>query len=411
MDDFNDRLIYLYDAFIANTASPEETEEFFRMINETKGEHPLKKRIFEEFGKDNTGLQTNAKDWQRSLDRILQADAGPRTLPMLHTSGRKGWMYAAAVIVVLLTAGTGYYFFSIPDTKVQEISQKTPPAKQQDLAPGRNGAMLILDDGTTISLDSADNGVLALQGNTRVMNKDGYVSYEKTGASKNEVLYNTISTPRGRQFSLILSDGSKVWLNAASSIRYPANFDGDERKVVISGEVYMEIAVGFRKNQLGEKEKIPFIVQFNAASGNKGEIQVLGTHFNVNTYGDDRDVKTTLLEGSIRMSLNNQEVMINPGQQASVDKKGRLKLYNDIDMDAVMAWKNGYFSFNNTDMYALMNEIGRWYDVDVEYAGAVPERKFGGEIARNSNASQVLKIMEESNVRFRIEEKKIIVLP
>ncbi len=150
--------------------------------------------------------------------------------------------------------------------------------------------MLILDDGTTVSLDSADNGVLALQGNTRVMNKDGYVSYEKTGASKNVALYNTISTPRGRQFSLILSDGSKVWLNAASSIRYPANFDGGERKVVISGEVYMEIAAGFRKNQLGEKEKILYLsFSLMLPRVTKEKIQVLGTHFNVNTYGYDRD--------------------------------------------------------------------------------------------------------------------------
>ena len=173
----------------------------------------------------------------------------------------------------------------------------------------------------------------------------------------------------------------------------------------------MEIAPRYRKDRSGSMEKIPFIVQFNTVEGNKGEIQVLGTHFNINTYGDDRDVKATLLEGSIQLVLNDRHMVIKPGEQVTTDKDGRMQLDSNVDMDAVMAWKNGFFSFNNTDMYTLMNEIGRWYDVDVEYAGAVPDRKFGGEIARSSNASQVLKIMEESNVRFRIEEKKIIVLP
>lgn len=411
MTDYSARLIQLYDAFIDNRSSPEETEEFFRLINEMEEGHPLKERIFKEYEKANFLLPEGKRDWQQSLDRILQKDAQEPAYAISPVRRVKRWMYAAAAILLLLTAGTVYYFFSGTGVEVRSLSQQDQPEKKQDLKPGKTGAVLLLADGTQISLDSVQNGVLASQGNSKIIGKNGRISYEKGATPGNEVLYNTISTPRGRQFSLVLSDGSKVWLNAASSIRYPADFSGNDRKVEITGEVYMEIASHYRKDQSGSMEKIPFVVQFNTVEGNRGEIQVLGTHFNINTYGDDRDVKATLLEGSIQLVLNDRHMMIKPGEQVTADKNGRMQLDSNADMDAVMAWKNGFFSFNNTDMRTLMNEIGRWYDVDVEYAGTVPDRKFGGEIARSSNASQVLKIMEESNVRFRIEEKKIIVLP
>ena len=373
--------------------------------------HPLKERIFKEYERDNFLIPEDKRNWQQSLDRILSKDAPEPEHAIPPVIRIKRWMYAAAAILLLLTAGTAYYFLSGTGVEVRNISQQDPPEKKHDLKPGKTGAVLVLADGSQISLDSVQNGVLASQGNSKIIGRNGRISYERGATSGNEPLYNTISTPRGRQFSLVLSDGSKVWLNAASSIRYPADFNSNDRKVEITGEAYMEIAPRYRKDRSGSMEKIPFIVQFNTVEGNKGEIQVLGTHFNINTYGDDRDVKATLLEGSIQLVLNDRHMVIKPGEQVTTDKDGRMQLDSNVDMDAVMAWKNGFFSFNNTDMYTLMNEIGRWYDVDVEYAGAVPDRKFGGEIARSSNASQVLKIMEESNVRFRIEEKKIIVLP
>ena len=411
MTDRTARLIQLYEAFIDNRSSPEETEEFFRLINEMEEGHPLKERIFKEYERDNFLIPEDKRNWQQSLDRILSKDAPEPEHAIPPVIRIKRWMYAAAAILLLLTAGTAYYFLSGTGVEVRNISQQDPPEKTHDLKPGKTGAVLVLADGSQISLDSVQNGVLASQGNSKIIGRNGRISYERGATSGNEPLYNTISTPRGRQFSLVLSDGSKVWLNAASSIRYPADFNSNDRKVEITGEAYMEIAPRYRKDRSGSMEKIPFIVQFNTVEGNKGEIQVLGTHFNINTYGDDRDVKATLLEGSIQLVLNDRHMVIKPGEQVTTDKDGRMQLDSNVDMDAVMAWKNGFFSFNNTDMYTLMNEIGRWYDVDVEYAGAVPDRKFGGEIARSSNASQVLKIMEESNVRFRIEEKKIIVLP
>lgn len=408
MEELNNRLISLYHAFVSNTATADETAEFFELLKHMDIEDALKAEIYDSFDQENAGIKTGKVNWQASLDRILHTDEIRVSQPVI----RSGWRrYAVAAAIVSVLSLLGYYWSDTNDSPATQLVQKNKAEPKTDLKPGRNGAFLVLGDGTIINLDSAGNGVLAFQGKTKVLNQNGSVSYEKTGLSQKEPLYNTIQTPRGRQYSLILSDGSKVWLNAASSIRYPTFFTAEERRVEITGEVYFEIAAGFRKSKTGLQEKIPFVVKFNTVSGKPGAIQVMGTHFNVNTYGDDKEIKATLLEGSIRMDVDHQQVLLAPGQQLTMDKKGQLNLLEDVNVDAEMAWKDGYFSFKGTGMYTLMNEIGRWYDVDVEYAGRIPDRKFGGEISRSSNASQVLKIMEESDVRFKIEEKKIIVLP
>jgi len=272
--------------------------------------------------------------------------------------------------------------------------------KQNDFLPGKNTAILTLADGSTIVLDSAKNGALTSQGNTKVIKlNNGQLAYSSSGAT-NEVLYNTMSTPRGGQYKLVLSDGSKVWLNAASSIHYPTSFPGNERKVEITGEAYFEVAHDAKK---------PFKV-----SVNNMEVQVLGTHFNVNAYRDERTINTTLLEGSVKVTKGSSMSILKPGQQAIIQQAGddkKITVENNIDVEAVIAWKNGYFSFTNADMTAVMRQISRWYDVDIVYEGKIPDRKFGGEISRNLNASQALKILQASKVHFRIEGKKIIVLP
>lgn len=276
------------------------------------------------------------------------------------------------------------------------------------MAPGTEGAILTLADGKQIILDSAANGSLAVEGRTKVINKDGQLVYEIEGRVPDALLYNTMTTPKGKQYQLVLADGSKVWLNAASSIRYPTAFAGTERRVEITGEAYFEIAHHADK---------PFKVSVNGM-----EVQVVGTHFNINAYEDEAAMQTTLLQGSVKITTNNHTRILSPGQQAQISttlshpvqqKPGdeNIKVVKDADLDAVMAWKNGYFSFSQTDLQTVMRQIARWYDVEIVYAGTIPDRRFGGEIARNTNASQVLKILEESKVYFRIEGKKIIVLP
>jgi transmembrane sensor len=322
-----------------------------------------------------------------------------------------------AASLILFISGTAAYF-AFRTTKHNIISKSSPRQLNNELTPGTNKAILTLSDGSNIILDDAKNGQVAQQGNTQVSKlANGQLVYNSLADKPTEVVFNTLTTPRGGQFKLTLPDGSQVWLNAASSIKYPTAFVGNERRVEISGEAYFEIAP-LALPTGGGQEKIPFIVKINTTSGNGGEVKVLGTHFNINAYNDEASVKTTLLEGSVKVMLPSSKggyEILKPGQQAQVNNSplgdGDVKVINNVDVDQVVAWKNGYFSFNRAGLQTVMRQIARWYDVEISYEGKIPEREFGGKIDRSSNASEVLKILEESKVHFRIEEKKIIVRP
>ncbi|MGN6435681.1 MAG: FecR family protein [Agriterribacter sp.] len=407
MTEHQDRLQWLYHRFIHNLATPQELAEFWKAMDELKDDDPVKEAIFLQYGeKVPPAMQQHLPDWNKAMKKIMNAPPSAPKAALL--SIKRKWYWAAAALVFMVSGTIAYRSFTNEKKSLPVANTKTNRYKN-DIAPGRNGAILTLSDGSTVNLDTAQNGLLAVQGKTKLTTANGSINYEKTKATGGEPIYNMINTPRGRQYKVVLCDGSQVWLNAASSIRYPAVFEGAQRKVQITGEAYFEIAAAYSKSG---KEKIPFIVQFTTPSGYSGEVNVLGTHFNLNAYAEETAVKTTLLEGSVKVSLdNNESALLQPGEQVGIGKNGKMKVSGDVDVDAVMAWKNGYFSFNKTDMATLMREISRWYDVEIEYAGAVPDRKFGGEISRSSNASDVLKIMEESKVYFKIEGKKIIVLP
>ena len=262
------------------------------------------------------------------------------------------------------------------------------------MAPGKEGAILTLGNGKTILLDAAGNGNIASQGAIAVVKKNDMVVYEGVDHGP-EIVYNTMSTPRRRQFSLVLSDGTKVWLNAASSITYPTAFTGKERKVSVSGEVYFEVA---------HRDDNPFIVE-------KGDVtvKVLGTHFNVNTYQDDHDIKITLLEGAVSVNNKTTSALIKPGQQARVADDHKIKVLKDINMEDVMAWKNGLFHFEGTRIESLMQQLARWYDIEVVYSKRTDEL-FYAEIPRNTNLSDVLKALElTGKVKFAIDGNKVIV--
>lgn len=319
--------------------------------------------------------------------------------------------YAAAVLGVVTMAAylwrTGTP--SIPDETAHITTTTAVP-----ILPGGDRAMLALSDGTVIVLDSAAQGLVAMQGDARILKSgDGEIHYSSAASVNGELLMNTMSTPRGGQYRLTLPDGSVVWLNAASSLRFPVSFSGKERRVWLTGEAYFEVnRVGrppYNKN--ADSNNIPFIIEINRPGIGATEIEVLGTHFNVNAYEDEAAIKTTLVEGKVRVSAGEAQLLLDPHEQAQVDISGNMTLDDKVDVEAATAWKNGYFSFNNTDVATLMRQICRWYDVEVEYPHGLPERKFGGEISRNSDLSQVLRIMEESELSFRVEGKKIIVLP
>ncbi|MGZ8556899.1 MAG: FecR family protein [Chitinophagaceae bacterium] len=302
----------------------------------------------------------------------------------------------AASLIIFMAGATIY--FSLRGSDQNALAVAPEKKAENDVLPGGNKAILTLSDGSAISLDDAENGQVAQQGNAQIANLgNGQVAYKVIEGKKSEVVFNTLTTNRGGQFRLILPDGSEVWLNSASSVKYPTAFIGMQRKVEISGEAYFQIAHNPVK---------PFIVSVNGMN-----VNVLGTHFNINAYDDEASVKTTLLEGSVSLKKADVVATLTPGQQAQLGNSGKIKVIDNVDIDQVVAWKNGYFSFNRADLQTVMRQIARWYDVDISYEGKIPERQFGGKIDRNSNASEVLKILRETKVHFRIEGKKIIVTP
>lgn len=305
------------------------------------------------------------------------------------------WMVAAAF---MLLAGIGSYFFF--KQKEKQASEEMARTQVEPIVPGGNKAVLTLADGSTVLLDDAGNGVLATQGNAIVKkNADGELAYDLNArpATSAATLFNTINTPRGGQYKLTLPDGTKVWLNAATVLRFPTTFTGNERKVELEGEAYFEVAAN---------KKMPFRVQSAAQT-----IEVLGTHFNINTYKEEHAVRTTLLEGSVKVSaaLASEQKILKPGQQ-SILLPGKTGItVAEANVEEVVAWKNGLFIFNKVDLETIMHQVARWYDVEVEYRGRVTDDVFVGKLNRSENVQQVLRILELNNVKCHIEGRKIIV--
>jgi ferric-dicitrate binding protein FerR (iron transport regulator) len=306
---------------------------------------------------------------------------------------------AAALVMAVLAA-----WWWTPRQAKQETVQQTAAPIDNDVQPGGQKAVLKLADGTEITLNNADKGTLAHQGEVKVIKQgDGSISYDPAQQATKEILYNTITTPRGGQYQLLLADGSKVWLNAASSLRYPVSFTGHQRKVELTGEGYFEIA---------HNTAMPFYVTVNGI-----EVQVLGTHFNINAYVDEPAIRTTLLQGSVKVvnrqssnAVQPQSVILTPGQQATVSTTASEALQIGVlaaNIEEVMAWKNGLFYFKSADLSTILRQAARWYDVDIENEEMIDQR-FSGQISRNVNASQLLQILElTGKVRFGITGRKI----
>jgi Fe2+-dicitrate sensor, membrane component len=319
------------------------------------------------------------------------------------------WVAAAAIAGLMLTAA-GYFFANKSTTSPTIITNTPVPLKKiEDVLPGGDRARLVLADGRVILLDSLDDGVIPNDAGLRIRKENGQLIYDASGIPPDHsILHNTIITPRGGQYQVVLPDGSKVWLNAASSLHFPTAFTGDRREVAITGEAYFEVA----------KDKVKkFVVDVDGRSS----IEVLGTHFNVMAYTDENDIRTTLLEGKVKIGAAkgndaaNKTIILQPGQQAVINQD--IQVHDKINTDAVMAWKNGYFYFSNTEIQTIMRHVARWYNVDIAYEGTIGPRYFTGEIPRNMNVSHVLKILETADVHFRLESGaqpgniKLVVLP
>lgn len=366
----------------------------------TEEEILLYNRWYNSFQKTDTEwnklVAGNKDEVKASLKEEIWNQAG-LSKPVVRMNWYK-WV-AAAIIIVML--GTTAYFTIYRQPGSNEIANEATPQERfkNDILPGGNKAVLTLADGSTIILDDAQNGALAQQGNTKVIKLGGKLSYDPANSGTNEVLYNTIATPRGGQYQIELPDGSQVWLNAASSLRFPTAFAGKERRVEISGEAYFEVA---------KNKAMPFVVGVNGA-----EVQVLGTHFNVMAYGEEKALKTTLLEGSVRFVSGSKKSMLKPGQQSQLNKEGQVKVLSSVDVEEVMAWKNGMFHFENADIEKVMRELSRWYDVEVVYQTENIKQLFVGQVSRHLKLSEVLTALEQltDDVKFKIEGKRIIVMP
>lgn len=306
-------------------------------------------------------------------------------------------MAAASLIVIL---GSGLYFYQHQKGTPRLTREEAAGISNHDVNPGGDKAVLTLADGSKILLDDTGNGLIATQSGIRVSKlSDGTITYEVAGVKggKDQLMtYNTIETPNGGKYHIILPDGSRVWLNAASYLRFPTAFTGSERNVELSGEAYFEVA---------KDKKQPFRV-------NTGDMNVLvtGTQFNIMAYKDEDYSSTTLVEGSVNVTNASQKMSLIPGEQA-INKPGIPLSKKEVEVSESIAWKNGLFHFSNSDIQSVMRQIGRWYDVSVEYKGKIPQNRFGGYISRDSKLSHVIKMLELSGVKFSIEDRKLIVLP
>jgi ferric-dicitrate binding protein FerR (iron transport regulator) len=311
------------------------------------------------------------------------------------------WPRAAFAASIVLLLGTGLFYFTKPKEQIIQVVEK-----QQEIAPGGNRGILTLSNGKQIVLsDISAKDTIAKDGSkeevTIKMSANGVITYvinPNADVPKNNAnAFNTLSTPTGGQYNIVLADGTKVFLNAVSSIKYPTQFNGNQRVVELEGEAYFEVAKNRNK---------PFIVK----SGNQA-IEVLGTHFNVHAYDNEAVVKTTLLEGRVEVTHKNQKAILKPGQQANVSDNFNKISVREVDTEAAIAWKNGRFKFDNADLETVMKQLERWYGIKVEYRGDVSDVRFNGGTFRNKNLSEVLKVLELSNIEFKVEGKTIIVYP
>lgn len=406
------RLIYLS---LANELSGEQLHELESWLSQS----PRHQAFYEELQHDewpaadlHPHRPTDELGLEQELFSIIRQQTGISPATKVRRISRWAWVAAS----VLLLAPVAVYLVVSYDRPATHAVQLA------DIEAGKSGAVLTLADGSQVSLDTFKNATVALQNGVTAKVVNGLLVYEGKG---DVVAYNTMSTPKGRQFHLMLPDGTLVWLNAASSIRYPTIFKGGDRRVEITGEAYFEVA---------RNPKIPFRLNVN----DRAAIEVLGTHFNVNAYENEEQIKTTLIEGSVKVAVAspdvpagsfNRPVILNAGQQAQVSSgkktqagqsglsaeantaNSRINVINNADIDKVMAWKNGIFNFKDNTLEEVMRQIERWYDIEVVYENGVPDVELAGEITKDVSLNGLLKNFEKLGVHYRLEGRKLIVLP
>jgi ferric-dicitrate binding protein FerR (iron transport regulator) len=390
----NTRLKYLLDQYIAKSLSPGEEHELFQLIGLGVYDDEIKEYMTDAWQFEYSELMSKQQS-KRILNAVFNHEAG-KVVPIQHAGKRKFLWVAASILLIVASVSLFLMIGKHPPTST--ASNKNLKQPSNDVMPGTSGAILKLDDGSSIVLDNATNGNLIQQGNTLVIKAGAAISYvNDKPQDEKQIRYNTVETPKGRQFQLVLEDGTKVWLNAASSIRFPVAFVGKQRIVQITGEAYLEVA----KNKMK-----PFQVMCSGSM-----VEVLGTHFNINAYADEQTINTTLLEGSVKVVKGNNQRTIKPGEQVQINNDGTVSTMANVNIEEVVAWKNNAFLFDNTGVKKLMRQLARWYNVDIEFKGATDESlTFNGTIPRSATLSTVLKMLESTgDVKFSIEGKRIVI--
>lgn len=397
---------YLIERFTKNTCTKEEFDQLLKWVEQDHDNEDLTGELRKHWENMGNESKSSSIDWEKKFSSLLNEAKLEALVIPLYSNRRKIRLmkWAAVASILLLISVGGYFGFYSRNNAPVEISKTSNKHIQsnRDVAPGGNKAILTLADGSVIDLGSAQNGTLATQGNIKVIkDEDGQLLYYVDQENSTAVGYNTISTPRGGKYEIVLSDGTKVWLNAASSLKFPASFTGKTREVTLTGEGYFEVA----KNALK-----PFHVKVDHMT-----VEVLGTHFNVNAYDDESSIATTLLEGSVkvknRVSANSEShsVLLKPGEQADFTKDNNFKINHHANIEEITAWKNDNFEFNNTPVTDIMRQISRWYDVEVDYLGAIAAHKLTGKISRNVNLSQLIDMLQYTGINMKIENKRIII--
>ncbi|HEY4148783.1 MAG TPA: FecR domain-containing protein [Chitinophagaceae bacterium] len=385
------RAAYLLAGFVRQTLTSSEMDELDDWVSAS----PANQRVFE----DITSETSRQASLQR-LDNYRTEEALIHIKEKLGISARPPvrrltyWMAAASVLLAL---GVGYYLY-VHNRKLTDTNDRTMAALPADIAPGSSQAVLTLDNGTQITL-SGQSMDTVLQGGIHLQNQNGALAYQAASHNSPDTGFHTLTVPRKGEYQLILPDGTKVWLNAGSSIRYPVAFNGPTRNVTLVGEAYFEVA---------KNPKQPFI-----ASTATSQTRVTGTHFNLSAYSDDSLGSTTLLEGSVIISSAEGAAPLKPGQQSQVDKHGHITVRSDADTSAIVAWKNGLFTFHKAPLSVVLAQISRWYDVQLVSKETIdPAHTFTGEIARTKPISQILELIHQTGIAsFTIDKTTITVNP
>ena len=393
------KLAHLFLAYINKTATTYERDELMELVAQSENDERLETLLTDTWQQFNSHRQLYTdKQGDEMIARILQKGSVNKPAPLIPTFRSSiTWLRIAAAATVVFFAVTGVYFWLNPKQSGLNTAQlqKISKGSGEVIMQGGNRAVLTLADGSNIVLDSSKPGTLTKQGNAKVTKlNSATLAYKAGDGNSPEIVYNTLSTPRGGQYQLILPDGTKVWLNASSSIYFPTVFKGKDRKVTVTGEAYFEVA---------KIASIPFKINVKDM-----EVQVLGTHFNIMAYNEENSMNTTLLEGSVKVSRGLVNTILAPGQESRISLTDDIKIV-EADIEEVMAWKNGWFQFNGYDIEKVMRQVSRWYDIEIVYEGKIPSGHFTGLVSRQNEIAQVLKIMQAGGVHFRIEGRKVFV--